>query len=523
MSDPDGAADREDVVSAIYLALSSRRFEEAADLAERHWATLVGSALPTLRAVADSLPEEVLAARPRWEHIKRYLGFVMTDASVRPVAYIDAPARTPHTFADRLVSLTARGIAARTSGRIAEARSLADAAVKALEEAPAASRRRLASQLADGYLQWGLSYEFAALEPESLAAFEAAFNLGVALGNHQAAANAAGELAWLHALCGRGRIADEWIQRAVTLAESTQGSAGWRRGDVLGAAVRSADGMRPDLALQQLEARPRGGVDEHRLTSLCQSVIFRLSMGSASPVRLLSELRRAEIADAALLAESGENAIVIGYAEALIHLYSDQPERALELLDGVAARGGEPFVIGTRAIVKLAAGAAPDAARDAERAIAQYAQWPRLLVPASLVKAVIAADAGDADAAAENFLAACELADENGILSTVCGISYADFMRLMELTGSERVPEAVRAFEHLPLVFAPARRRRELLTAQELRVLRGLAGDGGLADLAARMHLSLNTLKAHTRAIYRKLDVKGRAAALRAAHDRGLI
>ncbi len=87
-SEPGRGADHEAIVSAIYRALAERRFDEAAELAERNWTVLLSRNVPALRAVADNLPDEVLAARPSWERIRRYLGFIMTDSALRPAAYI---------------------------------------------------------------------------------------------------------------------------------------------------------------------------------------------------------------------------------------------------------------------------------------------------------------------------------------------------------------------------------------------------------------------------------------------------
>jgi LuxR family maltose regulon positive regulatory protein len=61
------------------------------------------------------------------------------------------------------------------------------------------------------------------------------------------------------------------------------------------------------------------------------------------------------------------------------------------------------------------------------------------------------------------------------------------------------------------------------LTERELAVLRLLAGPATLRDIAAEMALSHNTIKSHAKAIYAKLDVPGRAEAVRRAQQLGLI
>jgi LuxR family transcriptional regulator, maltose regulon positive regulatory protein len=61
------------------------------------------------------------------------------------------------------------------------------------------------------------------------------------------------------------------------------------------------------------------------------------------------------------------------------------------------------------------------------------------------------------------------------------------------------------------------------LTDAELRVLETLPLRLTYADMAAQLHLSLNTVKTHLRHSYMKLDVTSRAAAVERATALGLI
>lgn len=63
----------------------------------------------------------------------------------------------------------------------------------------------------------------------------------------------------------------------------------------------------------------------------------------------------------------------------------------------------------------------------------------------------------------------------------------------------------------------------EALTAAEARVLTHLPTHLGLAMIASELHLSRNTVKTHTSAIYRKLGVSSRAEAVTAARAAGLL
>ena len=73
---------------------------------------------------------------------------------------------------------------------------------------------------------------------------------------------------------------------------------------------------------------------------------------------------------------------------------------------------------------------------------------------------------------------------------------------------------------------APRRReaaRLELLTAREHDVLRLLARGRVNAEIAAQLHVSQGTVKSHVSAIFGKLGVRDRAAAIVFAFDHGIV
>jgi LuxR family transcriptional regulator, maltose regulon positive regulatory protein len=63
----------------------------------------------------------------------------------------------------------------------------------------------------------------------------------------------------------------------------------------------------------------------------------------------------------------------------------------------------------------------------------------------------------------------------------------------------------------------------EELTPKELDVLRLLATRLSRREIGERLYVSLNTVKTHQRAVYRKLDVEDRAAAVKRARELGLV
>jgi LuxR family maltose regulon positive regulatory protein len=63
----------------------------------------------------------------------------------------------------------------------------------------------------------------------------------------------------------------------------------------------------------------------------------------------------------------------------------------------------------------------------------------------------------------------------------------------------------------------------EELTPKELEVLRLLATRLSRREIGARLYISLNTVKTHQRALYRKLRVEHRSAAVSRAREFGLL
>jgi LuxR family maltose regulon positive regulatory protein len=61
------------------------------------------------------------------------------------------------------------------------------------------------------------------------------------------------------------------------------------------------------------------------------------------------------------------------------------------------------------------------------------------------------------------------------------------------------------------------------LSDRELAVVRLLPSDASLREIASSLYLSLNTVKTHSRSIYRKLGVSTRAEAVQRADELGLL
>ena len=64
---------------------------------------------------------------------------------------------------------------------------------------------------------------------------------------------------------------------------------------------------------------------------------------------------------------------------------------------------------------------------------------------------------------------------------------------------------------------------RLTLSSREREVLEGIAGGATNREIAGALHLSPHTVKEHTSALYRKLEVRNRAEAVQRAQRLGLL
>ncbi|WP_433201337.1 LuxR C-terminal-related transcriptional regulator [Dactylosporangium sp. CS-047395] len=101
-------------------------------------------------------------------------------------------------------------------------------------------------------------------------------------------------------------------------------------------------------------------------------------------------------------------------------------------------------------------------------------------------------------------------------------------IRAREVVDNEPVPPFVRSWLERAETRAGRSAARtaslaEELTDRELSILRMLPGTATQREIGAALFLSINTVKAYNKSLYRKLGVAGRADAVRVARELGLI
>lgn len=209
----------------------------------------------------------------------------------------------------------------------------------------------------------------------------------------------------------------------------------------------------------------------------------------------------------------------------------DRPRDALAIVDETSVAFADPLALGWQSDQLLRIGdieGAERALRAAERAAAGAAEalgtTPTQVEVANLAAA--AALHADEDAAAAHVAleAALAAAEPHGLVRPLRDRAAALHPLLSEHLewGSAHEPLVTRLLvaEHE----APAPRASAWdLTPRERDVLACLRSSLTSEEIAGSLFLSINTVKTHMRAIYRKLGVDGRRAAVRTAVQRGLL
>ena len=235
--------------------------------------------------------------------------------------------------------------------------------------------------------------------------------------------------------------------------------------------------------------------------------------------RLLEEL---DTAAGARLPRWLAQEVVLARARLMITV--NRPDEALMLVRGLS----EPDRPSIRVVHAAALVAAGDAAhaRDLLLPVIGSAGLPSpVLVEAWLVMAKMAAHDGDTDNARSALGHALRCATPEAQRRAVQQV-WAELRRVLrdddELTEQHRVlqgaaPGSRPGTADAGLVIV------EPLSRREMEVLQGIANMLATEEIAARLFVSINTVKTHVRSILRKLSASRRNEAVRRARELGLI
>ena len=198
----------------------------------------------------------------------------------------------------------------------------------------------------------------------------------------------------------------------------------------------------------------------------------------------------------------------------------------LDVVDATGSRvlvGGDEEAALRRAREGLASGAPHGAAAAATLALAQPDAHPRTATEAAVLLAVASGLTDDETAANAALTRAFVIAEGTRAWAPFTTHS-TDIVDRVDAHARRPGPHQSAAIEVLDLI----RPRQamvfvETLTTREATVLRLLPTLMSNIEIAAAMHLSVNTVKSHLKALYRKLAVDRRREAVMRARELGLL
>lgn len=104
-----------------------------------------------------------------------------------------------------------------------------------------------------------------------------------------------------------------------------------------------------------------------------------------------------------------------------------------------------------------------------------------------------------------------------------CGVEVGYATKLLDELEKERVRKQISKDVSAPSVESTQASLVEPLTERELQVLRLLRTDLSVPEIADTLFVAVSTVRSHTKSIYNKLEVHGRAQAVARAEELGLV
>ena len=341
--------------------------------------------------------------------------------------------------------------------------------------------------------------------------------------HHAAGPDASAEIA------GEIALAGAWVSWLDGDVAALSGLTARRRHDVLDSPARPAEsalltGAAHREANDMAEAT-RELTEALRLaTTTCHRIVAAVAAGELARCRHAAGATM-EALELVVSARSRAGALppaidaLLRATEGRIRLqHGDGPGAEALLRD--APPGAEMQILATR----IALHQAPGHARSLLEAV--EARTPRQSVETMLLHALLP-DTDEADVSAM-LVDAIAAGAPLGLVRTFLDEGPALTRRLQQLAlaSPERVLGRFAALAAQELALVPsgdAAEPIEQLTTRELAVLRMLPLRMSNREMAAQLYVSVNTLKTHIRAIYRKLDVPHRSAAVRRAKALQLV
>jgi DNA-binding CsgD family transcriptional regulator len=500
-----GAA--EDLERAVAAARHDDDWDGVLGILGSRWSDLYQSHPELLIRTIETLPPTVLDANPRLrfaeEHLRRRSNRRPESRAYRDILS-DDPDAPP---LDRLAALTGRVAVARGEGRLDDATAAADQAVATLRAVPVEVVPTFANALPELHYHWGVTYFLASRFDDALEQFARSHDWAVSVDNRLVRTTSGGASALIHALHGRGRDATRLLDQLPEVPADA-----WWAADAPTAARLAGAVLRMDR-LDMAGARDvLDGIDI-ALSLDFWGPYFALRAFAVSERRddaqvLLSEFDGFVASLAPEYARVPVNAEYTRLVRYLLLLVLHQPESAVRSLGATAPTADGGLVAQTSAVLHgrrlLQRGQAAAARRMVSPLLHVSSARPRVLISALAIAAeTVAADQRD-----DLLQRAAALATWNGVFSSFPPASAAARSRLADLIEERGHADIAARLRGMADAISVA--GTDALTRREAAVVASALAGLSNTDIAAKQHVSVNTVKSQLRGAFRKLEVANR-------------
>lgn len=534
--DPDGAralhtrlarwfAERDQPGSAMDQARLGEAWDLVVQLLDQHFVELLVRDDEPLRAALAALPDDVLATRPVFRDAYHLIRDVPLRGATRPVLTLDpGPGRrdtTNEALRDELNYSMMRTTVLRLSGYAGPGAQLAAEMRAVIDALDDERRREVVSSPAVIHAQLGVTRLLGADLAGAEGEFRTGYDAATTDGDETFAFDNASHAAHVRALCGDLEGASRWLERATT--HDATDTAAWlvplihTSGNVAAALVAAdrLDRAGTEAAL----ARANDPTSHDELWGPIAHAHTRHALLWGDRYEALARIDRARASHPGRYQQGSLAHLLLVNDTVDLLLALGQIVRARDLI--AAEPSDHPIVRIRRARLALVEGRPDQAALTAAALLDDGALTDRERLDAALLRALAASESGDDVAARAALAVACRQAVATGARAPFVLLPVGGRECLSALAGDGPRPWEETSSDHPEEVFPLS--SVGSLTRRERSVLVQLSTTGTLPEIADRLHVSHNTVKSQVRAVYRKLGVSDRRAAVAIAAELGLV
>lgn len=520
---PVPTADRSaaDVAPELDDALARRDWSAAVSLIGAHWSVLLDDdPRHVLDRALQVVPLNAFEQDPRAAAVRDIRLHSAADAVDRmlgsatlpdpgDLAELESLARSERALSLLSVA-SSRMIAFRVRGRMPRAIQLAALVERFGRIAAVHQPALVAGRLPAALLQAGITRGLADDLPGAVLSLRDAYERAPEARAQYVESDAAGKSALFCALEGDIEHARFWLDRHDQAPEAQ----GWYRsrialtGDVARSII-ATEGLRRDDASAAVRLLDQPVNAEQGWGPAVSYARARYALAWGDRLGAIDALRRDRARYAEWLGESATLGPILRQAEVDLLVSTGQARQAQ------LAAASESRDAATRVAKARAALSGADlvlAARLAAAALGATAST-RVRTDALITQALVSEKRSGAAAAEEGYVRLGDAVRENGLLLSALAVPADERPRLGVV-----LPADHGARDTLPLSADPVR-----ITPQQQLVLTGLERGLSLREIAAESHLSVNTVKSHSRALYRRLEAATRDEVLARAYEAGLL